>query len=205
MAIQLAQHPRGAQLADVVDRVLALTPEELQALSPYDGSRPDDLPDGLLAVLESLAREGAPESALDAVAGVWLGRPELAEHWDRVLSPLPAVLPETPYAEDLRVLLEDVTRKRSWGRVVDAHVARRGGLAWSTRMHEACRAAQEAGREREAARAQLAAARALSLSTAKGHPDFHAIAMAVTACVQALCTKDLIDGSALREAWLAGA
>ena len=218
MAIRLAQHPHGAELADVVDRVLALSDDELQSLaggaglSSYSARRPDVLPDGLLAVLEALAREqplvdapaGAVNAALDAVAAAWLGRPDLRRHWDEVLSPLPVALPETPYAEDLRTLLEDVTRRRHWRGVADAHAQERGRLAWSTRMHEACLAAFEAGRLREIARAQLAAARALSLSTAKGDPEFHAIAMEVTGSVQALCTGDLIDGAPLRRAWLAG-
>lgn len=212
MAIQVAQHPHGALLADVLDRVLALTDDELQALSPYDGCRGHDLPDGLLALLEAVAREqplvdappGAVEAALDAIAGAWLDEPALREHWDNVVAPLPVALPETGYAEELRQLLEDVVRRRHWRGVAQAHAAERGRLAWSTRMHEACLAAHEAGRLREIARAQLAAARALSLSTATDDPEFHAIAMEVTGSVQALCTGDLLDSSLLRRAWLAG-
>lgn len=212
MAIRLAQHPRGAQLADVIDRVLALTDDDLHALSSYDGRRGCDLPDGLLAVLEALTREppllgaprGAVEAALDAVAAAWLDRPRLREHFDSRLSSVPSALPESPYAEELRVLLEAVVRRRDWAGVAQAHAAERGQLAWSTRMHEACLAALEAGRLLEIARAQLAAARALSLSSARDHLDFHAIAMAVTGSVQALCTGDLLDSSPLRRAWIAG-
>jgi hypothetical protein len=72
-------------------------------------------------------------------------------------------------------------------------------------MHEACLAAHEAERVRDVARAQLAAARALNLSLDADDPEFHAIAMAVTGSVQALCTDDLLDTSELREPWLAGA
>jgi hypothetical protein len=217
MAIRLAQHPRGAELADVVDRVLALSDDELSCLgtagfSPYQRRRPDDLPDELLAVLEALARElplveaspAAADAALDAVAAAWLGEAALREQWDQVLSPIPVALPETAYAKDLRQLLEEVTRRQHWHGVARAHAEERGSLTWSTRMHEACLAAHEAGRLREIARAQLAAARALSLSTAAADPEFHAIAMEVTGSVQALCTGDLIDSSRLRRAWLAG-
>lgn len=220
LAIRVAEHPRGALLADVVDRVLALTDDELQSLASYGekargrsiARRPDDLPDGLLAVLEALARErplvGAPpaavELALDAVAAAWLGRPDLRQRWDAVLSPLPVALPETAYAEELRELLEAVIRRRDWRAVTDAHAEERGRLAWSNRMHEACVAAHQADRVSEIARAQLAAARALSLSTAKDDPRFQAIAMEVCGSVQALCTGDLIDSAPLRRAWLAG-
>lgn len=215
LAIQLARHPRGAVVADVIDRVLCLSPDDITALSPYGGKRAPFLaamaePEALLAVLEMLAREhpgSAVPAALDAVVAAWLGVEELREPWDAVLSPVPAALPETPYSESLRLLLEEVARRGpdQWQRVVHAHAAHRGQLWWSTSMHEACLAAHEAERVKEVARAQLAAARALHLSLAPGAPEFHAIAMAVTASVQALCTGDLIDTSALREPWLAGA
>ncbi|MCW2544068.1 MAG: hypothetical protein JWM40_1620 [Frankiales bacterium] len=216
LAIQLARHPRGASVADVVDRVLALTDDEAAALTRYGGRRGPYLsrmsePEPLLALLEMLAREhpgGSVEAALDAVTAAWLGdAPELREGWDIELSPLPAVLPETTYSESLRSLLEEVARRShgQWRRVVDAHAAHRGRLWWSTTMHEACVAAHEAERVKEIARAQLAAARALHLSLPADDPEFHAIAMAVTGSVQALCTCDLIDSSALREPWLAGA
>ncbi|MCU1586617.1 MAG: hypothetical protein JWN31_110 [Frankiales bacterium] len=216
LAIQLARHPNGAQLADVVDRVLALTPEETATLSRYAGQHGPYLDrladaDGLLALLELLQREhpaGAVDAALDAVVSAWLGDvPELRATWDAVLSPVPAALPETSYSEALRLLLEEVSRRSraQWRRVVAAHAAHRGRLWWSTTMHEACLAAHQAERVREVARAQLAAARALHLSLEPDDPEFHAIAMAVTGSVQALCTDDLLDTSQLREPWLAGA
>ena len=181
LAIQLARHPNGAEVADVVDRVLALTPDEINTLSRYGGQRAPYLArlteaDGLLALLELLEREhptGAVEAALDAVVAAWLGdAPELRATWDAVLSPVPAALPETTYSEALRLLLEEVTRRSraQWRRVVAAHAAHRGRLCWSTTMHEACVAAYEAERVREVARAQLAAARALHLSARPGRP-----------------------------------
>lgn len=212
LAIHVAQQPLGAAIADVVDRVLTLTRNERLALAPYDAKRVLPLPVGLLGVLEALAREpplveappDAAEAALDAVAGTWLGQPALREHWDEVLSPVPTGLPETAYAEELRCLLEDVISRRDWRGVARAHAEERGQLAWSTRMHESCLAAHEAGRLHEIARAQLAAARALHLSPARCDEQFHAIAMAVTGSVQALCTRDLINSAPLRRAWLAG-
>ena len=71
-------------------------------------------------------------------------------------------------------------------------------------MHNACQAAYDAQRLTDVARAQLGAARALRLSGASTGPHAHAIAMAVTAAVQAVCTADLIDTTGLRGAWDAG-
>jgi hypothetical protein len=57
-------------------------------------------------------------------------------------------------------------------------------------MHAACDAALQAGRVRDVARAQLAAARALSLThtpVSRG-----AAALVLTGAVQAVCTRDLV-------------
>jgi hypothetical protein len=216
LAIQLARQPRGALVADVVDRVLALTPHEVTTLSRYDGKRAplvDQLPDrdGLLAVLEMLQREhptGAVEAALDAVVAAWVGTaPELRTAWDEALCPLPVTLPDAAWSEPVRNLLDEVARRTpaQWRRVVQAHAAHRGRLWWSTTMHQACLAAHQAERVRDVARAQLAAARVLHLTLGADDPELHAKAMTVTGAVQALCTSDLIDTSELREPWLAGA
>ena len=237
LAIDLARHPRGVAVAHVVDRVLALTADDLTRLrgagwprrrargqarvrarvlaSCPDVARLHDL-QGMLRREQPLADayRAAVQVALDAVAAAWAGptaEPADLRHldgpWARALSSVPVSLPETPYREALRVLLEEVTRRdrQQWDLVVAAHAARRGQLRWSTLMHEACRAALEDGRERDVARAQLAAARALQLGGvgAGVHDEVQAVAMAVTAAVQAVCTGDLLDTSGLREAWLA--
>ena len=267
LAIDLARHPSGLAVADVVDRVLALTPRELAALhepapeavrrrvlaacgdaprrstllggvaatvvdgSPGGQSRrtavdalAESMAGGLPDLLEMLRREpplsgtdpGAVQVALDAATAAWAGREAtlddlaaLRAPWSGALDPVPPSLPDSPYGEALRTLLEQVSRRTpgQWQRVADAHGAHRGGLRWSTTMHEACRAAYEAGRLVEVARAQLAAARALRLSGASTGPDAHAVAMAVTAAVQATCTRDLLRGGvdmALLSAWDAG-
>ena len=267
LAIDLARHPSGVAVADVVDRVLALTPREVAGLrgpapaavrqrvlalcadaprrSTVLGGLVVALTDGLQggqagptavdALAESMAgglpdlfellrREpplsgAAPTAvqvALDATAAAWAGREApladlaaLRAPWSEALDPVPPSLPDTPYGEALRTLLDQVSRRTpgQWQQVADAHGAQRGGLRWSTTMHEACREAHDAGRLMEVARAQLAAARALRLSGASTGPDAHAVAMAVTAAVQATCTGDLLEGgvtAALLSAWEAG-
>ena len=74
-------------------------------------------------------------------------------------------------------------------------------------MHQACRAAYDHGRLTDVARAQLAAARQLRLSGASTGPDTHALAMTVTAAVQATVLADLLVPGlthALLGAWEAG-
>ncbi|MCW2599018.1 MAG: hypothetical protein JWM02_847 [Frankiales bacterium] len=267
LAIDLARHPSGVAVADVVDRVLALTPRELAGLhapaSPAVRERvlaacsdaprmstlmrgvaatvADGLPSvdvsrsivaalsetmtgGLVDLLELLRREpplhgadpDAAQVALDAVAAAWAGREaDLADlaalraPWSEGLDPVPPALPKASYDEALRSVLEEVSRRSParWQLVADAHGAYRGALRWSTAMHEACRAAYDADRLVDVARAQLAAARALRLSGASTGVEAHAIAMAVTAAVQATCTADLIAPDvtvALLTPWQAG-
>lgn len=260
LAIDLARHPNGAAVADVVDRVLALTPVECALMgapaqpsprervlaacsasaraaggpaSGLDGHRSPGVAGasvaalsqtafgGVLDVLDMLGREqplvwlpaDAKQVPLDAVLVAWAGSTAelgdvvlLRSPWLRAISPVPASLPETSYREALVVLLEEVNGRSSgqWQRVADAHRAHRGRMRWSKLMHQACRAAFDAGRLHDVARAQLAAARALRLSVASTEIESHALAMSVTAAVQAVCTADLLDTSGLQEAWLAG-
>lgn len=250
LACDLARHPSGAAVADVVDRVLVLGPQDLgtpagaavreRVLSSVAGApRMSRLMDGVvltlaeglpesstsavllealtetpLGGLEDLHRmlefEGACQVALDAVTVAWAGRDadlhdlhELQRPWREAVDPVP---PAPPSFQGLSDLLESVSRRTpsAWTRTVDAHGAHRGSLAWSRAMHEACRAAFEADRLVDVARAQLAAARALRLSGASTGPDAHAVAMAVTAAVQGLCTRDLLDTRWLMGAWEAG-
>lgn len=187
---------------------------------------------GLADLLALLAREepldapGAPaagvQSALDAVAVAWAGRAQgvdladlalLRGPWAQALSPVPAALPEDGYGDGgaaLRALLEELSRTdaAAWTRVAEAHWSRQGGLRWSTAMHEACRAAVDAGRLVPAARAQLAAARAVRLSGVSTTPGASGAMMAVTAAVQAACVADLLDDDVARtlvEPWEAAA
>jgi hypothetical protein len=260
LAIDLARHPSGAAVADVVDRVLALGPAEVVALRDpasdqvrqrvlgcaREAARAVDVLgrleagmgsagagrtlvedlaaalvgdlDGLLAMLLRepplrAAASGGAQVALDAVTAAWAGRradlddlAQLRRPWVVALAPVPPALPEAPYTADLRDLLDEVPRRTTgqWQRVVRAHRERRGSRAWSLAMHEACRAAFEADRLLEVARAQLAAARALRLSRASTGADAQAVAMAVTAAVQAVCTRDLLDTPALLRPWRAG-
>ena len=166
-------------------------------------------------LLGMLERElpGVPQAALDAVTVAWAGRvadlqdlARLRAPWAAGVPAVPAALPDTAYGESLRCLLEAVGRRtpQQWQRVVDAHGAHRGTFRWSTAMHRACQAAYDAGRLTDVARAQLAAARALRLSGASTGPDAHAVAMAVTGAVQAVCTADLAPCPDLMSAWEAG-
>ena len=112
-------------------------------------------------------------------------------------------------ATSLLDLLEAVHRRteQDWRRTVTQHSRRRGSLRWSRAVHASCRAAYDDDRLLEVARAQLAAARALRLSGASAGVDAHAVAMAVTAAVQATCTADLLPPAvldALRTSWEAG-
>jgi hypothetical protein len=267
LAIDLARHPSGAAVADVVDRVLALAPHELAAMTQPASDAPrqrvldrmalaprmstlmggvaatvaDGLPSsqvnrtildalnetllgGLHDLLELLRHEpplqhapaAAVQVALDAVTVAWAGREADLEDlaalhgpWVRAISPVPPSLPEAAHTERLRVLLDEIGRRtaKQWQRVADAHGAQRGGLRWSTAMHEACRAAFDHDRLVDVARAQLAAARALRLSGASTGEEAHAIGMAVTAATQATCTADVLEVDvhhALMMAWEAG-
>jgi hypothetical protein len=250
LACDLARHPSGAAVADVVDRVLVLGGTDLgtpagaavrsRVLSAVAGEpRMSRLLDGVTATLAEgipdsrtravllealsetlvggladlhhmLQREGAGQVALDAVTVAWAGRHadladlhELRRPWREAVDPVPPAPPRFP---GLSELLEEVSRRtaRQWERTVAVHAAARGTLAWSRAMHDACRAAFSAGRLVEVARAQLAAARALRLSGVSTGADAHAVAMAVTAGVQALCTGDLLDTRELGRAWAAG-
>lgn len=265
LAIDLARHPSGAAVADVVDRILSLSRDQVERLGEpaaadvrqrvlatlSDSPRMSTLMDGvaptvaeglpnarerrtLLAALSEtligglddlhglLTREQPlygtrrAQTALDAVTVAWAGRhadladlAALRRPWVDSTDPVPPALPEAPHVSALRALLDDVGRRTpdQWRRVTDAHAARRGRFAWSTPMHRACRAAADADRLIEVARAQLAAARALRLCGASTGPDAHAVAMAVTAAVQATCTRDLIDADVadvLLTPWRAG-
>lgn len=250
LACDLARHPSGAAVADVVDRVLALDDTELGTAAPaavrervlaslagaprmsrlMDGvtaTLAEGLPDSrtsqvLLAALSEtplggledvhrmLADEGAGQVALDAVTVAWAGREadlqdlqQLQRPWRDAVDPVP---PAPPRFDGLSDLLDGIAHRsrQQWQRTADAHGAHRGTRTWSRHMHEACRAAFEADRLVPVARAQLAAARALRLSGASTGEDAHAIAMAVTAAVQALCTVDLLDTRWLGSAWEAG-
>ena len=250
LACDLARHPSGAAVADVVDRVLALGSTDLgtpaaavtrdRVLGSLAGApRMSRLMDGVSATLRAglpdrrtgqvilaalsetpiggledlhrmLTIEGAGQVALDAVTVAWAGRAadlhdlhELQRPWQEAIDPVP---PAPPVFAGLSELLDEVVRRtpRQWQRTAAAHRARRGAFAWSRQMHEACWAAFESDRLTEVARAQLAAARALRLSGVSTGPDAHAVAMATTAAVQALCTCDLLDTRGLLSAGGAG-
>lgn len=179
----------------------------------------------------------AAQVALDAVSATWAGPAAslsdvglLMQPWDVALPPVgpPLAVGGAP----LRDLLDAVVRRtpEQWERTVASHVARRRvSKGWSTAMHEACRVAWQSDRLREVARAQLAAVRALALAgvgalpvrsdaegglgpqaapQAESRPAAStAIAMSVTAAVQALCTADVLDErtrTALLSDWEAG-
>ena len=154
--------------------------------------------------------------ALDGVTAAWAGRQAdfddlmlLRGPWAASLGPLPPALPRTSYSLALGTLLEAISRRTpdAWRRTAVEHDRHRGGQHWSTAMHASCQAAYDEGRLRDVARAQLAAARVLRLSGASTGHDAHAIAMAVTAAVQATCTSDLLPqevGAALIRSWEAG-
>ncbi|MGB8649974.1 MAG: hypothetical protein WCD35_04860 [Mycobacteriales bacterium] len=167
----------------------------------------------LLAMLEGeLAPCPGRQVALDAVTVAWAGRQadltdlaRLRAPWAAAVPAVPASLPDTPYAERLRGLLDQVARRRpeQWQQVVAAHAVHRGSFRWSTAMHQACQAAYEADRLVEVARAQLAAARSLRLSGASTGPHSHAVGMAVTAAVQAVCVEALVSPDITRTLLLA--
>jgi hypothetical protein len=180
---------------------------------------------GGLADLHELLRHEPPlkdapvaavQVALDAVTVAWTGREAgladlaaLYAPWAAAVAPVPPALDEGPFTAPLRLLLDEVGRRSpaQWERVAAAHHGQRGGLWWSAAMHRACQAAFDHGRLVAVARAQLAAARALRLSGASTGEDAHAIAMSVTAAVQATCTADVLEGNvthALIRAWEAG-
>lgn len=224
LAIDLARHPNGAVVADVIDRVLVLTAAELERMTrpathearswalacPGDDTLCGGL-EGLHRLVGDVVQHASPAAqqvCLDAVTAAWSAPwapasavQDLQAPWEAAIDGLPAVLPATSYRAELAELLEDVVRRtpQQWESVTKAHARQRGTLRWSTLMHVSCRAAVEAGRDREVARAQLAAARAMA-TTEVGTES----AMAVTASVQALCTRDLVDAAPLAEAWLAG-
>jgi hypothetical protein len=156
----------------------------------------------------------AQQVALDAVTAAWAGAgavlsdvQALAAPWEAALDPVPRPLPERTWTPRVRALLEEVPRRTAaqWAVSVRQHRAGRS-LRWSDALHVACRAAWEADRLQDVARAQLAAARALAL-THTGAPPYGA-ALVLTGAVQAACTDDLVAPSVtegLQAAWEAGA
>ncbi len=177
--------------------------------------------DGLLEMLDR--ERDVPRPALDAVAAAWVGAGSgpavlaaaeaLRQPWVEALSPLPPPLPDDGYGghtPDLRDVLDTVgwLDDRAWDRVERAHAAGRRTLRWSNAMHVACHAAHRSGRVVHAARAQLAAARALRLTGVSTTAAARGAAMAVTAAVQATCVLDLLDVETARtllQPWQAGA
>lgn len=250
LACDLARHPSGAAVADVVDRVLVLggtdlgtpaaadvrdrvlaslagAPRMSRLMDGVSATLAEGLPDrgtsrviltalvetplgGLADLHQVLELEGAGQVALDAVTAAWAGRAadlhdlhELQRPWREAVDPVP---PAPPVFRGLSDLLDEVARRapEQWRRTVAAHAEHRGTFAWSEQMHAACWAAFEHGRVTAVARAQLAAARALRLSGASTGHDAHAVAMATTAAVQAVCTADLLDTRWLLRSWEAG-
>ena len=215
-----AQAPRRRVLMQDVEQTLRVglpTRTEVGALaSTMTGELPDLLQ--LLRVERPLvaADPAAVDAALDAVAAAWAGRTAelrdlvaLRRPWDRALDPVPPALPDAVTLPALRRLLDEVSRRppAAWAATVAEHARLRGRQHWSRAMHEACRAAHDAGRLHDVARAQLAGARALRLSGASAGDDAHAVAMAVTAAVQGTCTADLVSATchdALLATWRAG-
>jgi hypothetical protein len=259
LAADLARHPNGARLADVVDRVLALSPHELRAMAEpaaetvrervrgrcpdrpvshalaafHDGWDARTTADRLLVLeaalmgtlrdlLDLLARElplveataEARQIALDAVVATWAGSHaapsdvlRLLAPWEAALDPVPPPLPLGPWTDQLRAVLEQVHRRtpEQWDRTTRAHRELRRENRWSDVMHEACETAVRHGRVHVVARAQVSAARALSLAST-GVSRMSA-ALSLTAAVQAVCTADVLPASthdALRKAWEAG-
>jgi hypothetical protein len=257
LAQDVARHPHAVRLSDVLDRVLALTPQQVRALQ---GPAPDavrrrvletcDVPQ-VAGALRELAREidgrerpvevleaallgtladlhdlllreqplrdaptAARQVALDAVTAAWAGVSAtlsdvttLAAPFADALPPVGPPLADTPRTAEVRDLLEQLARRtpQAWERTAQAHRAHRAGRRWSQAMHEACRAAHDANRLHEVARAQLAAARGLVLTCTGSTPS--AVAMAVTAAVQAACTADVLPAATLatlRSDWEAG-
>lgn len=260
LAADVVRHPHTVTLADTLDRVLALTEDEVAALGTpaHEGVRARVLRacsatprvGGLIAtVADELRTDGAtaglatrlegallgsledvhalllrerplrdltPEAqqvVLDAVSAAWAGpgaavadARALAAAFHEALDPVPRPLPERPWTPALRSLLDEVPRRTTpqWRASVARHRSGRS-LRWSDGLHVACRAAWEADRVADVARAQLAAARALAL-THTGVPPYGA-ALVLTAAVQVECTRDLIAPSVaegLRAAWEAG-
>jgi hypothetical protein len=161
-----------------------------------------------------LLAEDAQQVGLDAVTAAWAGAAAavsdvraLAAPWEAALDPVPPPLPERPWTPEVRDLLEEVPRRSAaqWAVSLQHHRAGRS-LRWSDTLHVACRAAWEADRLLEVARAQLAAARALALAHTGVAP--YGAALVLTGAVQAACTADLVAPSvreSRRAAWEAGA
>jgi hypothetical protein len=163
--------------------------------------------------VQALPRE-AQQVALDAVTSAWAGAAAavsdvraLAARWEAALDPVPPPLPERPWTPEVRDLLEEVPRRgvAQWSVSLQHHRAGRS-LRWSDTLHVACKAAWEADRLLDVARAQLAAARALALAHTGVAP--YGAALVLTGAVQSVCTADLVPSSVregLRAAWEAGA
>ena len=143
-------------------------------------------------------------AALDAVTAVWSSLDPEADPADvaTLLAPWQAGLALFPTATPLAVptgatgslleLLDAVARStpEQWTELGAAHDALFDGLAWSTAVHEGCRAAAESSRTADVARWHLAAART---AHGTGHAGQGAGAMmAVVSAVQATCVRDLL-------------
>lgn len=176
-----------AGLVTRLDEALLGTLEDLHALvlreDPVRGLEPD-----------------AQQVVLDALTSAWVG-PEvplrdvraLSAPWEAAIAPVPPALPERAWSRGLRDVLDEVPRRtREQWQCSAGHQQRAGrSLRWSDALHIASKAAWEAGRLHDVARAQLAAARALALAHTGVSP--YAAARVVTAAVQAVCTADLLD------------
>lgn len=269
LALDLARHPAGARVTDVVERVMLLQPDDLTALGEAAALVPDrsvarkrllavaaaspTVSDTLASLTDTLAsagleaapvREassllatrlvgrlpdlhalllsseplngtdvpvGAIGAALDAVTAVWTSpqhssRPgDLAlmlTAWDAAVPIFPSPLPEcdVPGArEALYDLLDRLAHctPEQWADLDSAHVASYDLLGWSEHVHEACKAAAEAGRTIDVARWLLAAART---GNNTGHPQSGfapGAMMSVVAAVQAICVLDVLPAESL--------
>lgn len=125
----------------------------------------------------------------------------LGEPWSRLHRGVPTALPVHdelgPQSAPLRELVDTLARlgpEDFAGLATAAAAARAGGLSWSATMHNATWAAYVSGRLRTAARAQLAASRALVIAGVSPLAAACGVMRVVTAAVQALVVADLLDG-----------
>jgi hypothetical protein len=196
----------GAALDDVRLSVEADAPQSEPALAGL-ATRLEESLLGSLEDLHAMVVREDPVAALpsyakqvvcDALTAAWAGAeaalPDvrlLAAPWEEALDPVPPALPRREWTPALRQVLDDVPRRtpEQWQDCVSRR-RRSPRMGWSEAMHAACDAALQAGRVGDIARAQLAAARALSLThtpVSRG-----AAALVLTGAVQAVCTRDLV-------------
>ena len=197
--------PRLEQALRTVSQSLAAgaPTSELRVLRAALVGRLDDLVALLVRELGDHLPAPVVDVVVDRAVAAWTETAEgvdpadlarLRAPWRELVGELPPLPPTTGDVRALLGLLEAVARSGSgaWSLLDRAHEAQHRALGWSELMHEASRAAVEAGHTADVARWQLSAVRAAGATGHVVRTCAPGAVMSVVGAVQALAVLDVL-------------